>query len=123
MRSCGNFVFYTNPALSGEDLMGLFHRSGDACPMPRREKFDKLIQNSNLLLAAYVQNRLVGVVRALSDFCSCCYVADVVVDESYRNMGLREALLRQVRLEVDSEVELVVPFLAPSGSGQVLLVQ
>ena len=120
MRLCGNIVFYTNPALSADELMDLFRRAGETTRSHNYRKLDQLIQNSNLLLAAYVRNKLIGVARALSDFCSCCYVADVVVDAAYQGTGVREALVKQVRLEVDPDVDFIVPFHSAEDSGRTL---
>jgi predicted N-acetyltransferase YhbS len=42
-----------------------------------------------------VEGRLVGISRALSDFCYCTYLADLAVDQSFQKRGIGRELIRR----------------------------
>ncbi len=109
MASKEHLRVYVNPALSAQELIGLLRRARDS----RRERqagyVQRVIENTSLLLAAYADGRLVGVLRALSDFSVCCYIADVIVDRNFSREGVLSALLAEVRHDLDDECEIILP--------------
>ncbi len=107
-----NLRFYTNPAITAGQFADLLRRAGRPEATGHVE-LERLIVNSNLVLAAFSGNRLVGLVRALSDFASCCYVADMIVDRDYAAAGVETALMARVNREIDGGVKLVNPFSEP----------
>ncbi len=40
-----------------------------------------------------IENKLVGVSRALSDFSFCCYLSDLAVDEKFQKQGIGKTLI------------------------------
>jgi len=67
-----------------------------------------MIDNANLTITAWDEDRLVGVARALTDFCYCCYLSDLAVDGSYQGQGIGRELVQQVKDAIGEESTLVL---------------
>ncbi|SKA56884.1 GNAT family N-acetyltransferase [Photobacterium toruni] len=52
-----------------------------------------ILNNSNLIVTAWVNEQLVGLARSMTDFYDCCYLSDLVVDESVQSMGIGKYLI------------------------------
>lgn len=52
-----------------------------------------ILDNSNLIVTAWVNEQLVGLARSMTDFYDCCYLSDLVVDESVQSMGIGKYLI------------------------------
>lgn len=75
------------------ELAALFKNSGIRRPMdiPR---IRKMITNANLIVTAREDGKLVGILRALTDFSYACYVSDLAVDRKCQNKGIGKELVR-----------------------------
>ena len=49
---------------------------------------EKIPEASALFAAAFLENRIIGMGRALSDLCSDAYIQDIAVLSAYRNKGI-----------------------------------
>lgn len=67
-----------------------------------------MFANSNLVLSAWSDGKLVGVCRALTDFSYCCYLSDLAVDRDFQKQGIGIELLRRVQAEIGEEVTLIL---------------
>jgi len=56
-----------------------------------------MIENSNLVISAWHEERLVGISRSVTDFHFCCYLSDLAVDTGYQKEGIGKQL--QVRTQ------------------------
>jgi predicted GNAT family N-acyltransferase len=57
---------------------------------------ERLLGNSDLVLAAMDRDKLVGFARVLTDYTHVALLLDVIVDESYRGSGVGAVLLDAV---------------------------
>ena len=66
-------------------------------------------QNSLLVLAAYEEDTLLGIIRVVGDGATIIFVQDIVVDPKYQRKGVGSALLKEVlkRFEHVRQIELV----------------
>ena len=76
----------------------------------------EMLDNSNLIVTAWVDDQLVGIARALTDFHCCCYVSDLAVDESVQSMGVDKYLIL-VAAESVAETCKIVLLSAPKAEG------
>jgi N-acetylglutamate synthase-like GNAT family acetyltransferase len=67
-----------------------------------------MLDNSNLIISAWEEDRLVGIARALSDYGYCCYLADLVIDKKYQQIGVGSSLIRLIQKAIGIEVSLVL---------------
>ena len=79
-----------------EDVLDLFNNSGY---FPIEDKNDtsriiEMFKNANLLVTAWHDDKLVGISRAITDFCYCCYLSDLVVHDDYKKSGIGKQLVK-----------------------------
>lgn len=70
---------------------------GKRRPMDDRDHLDRMLKGSNLILTAREDGELVGVLRALSDFCYRTFIADLAVVSERQGKGIGRALLQKAR--------------------------
>ncbi len=51
--------------------------------------------------------QVVGFVRAITDFSSCCYIAELAIDTNYRQHGIDRQLMRMVAEELPPECDIL----------------
>jgi GNAT superfamily N-acetyltransferase len=80
-------------------------------PIEDDARFSLMLQNANLVVAAWDGDLLVGIARTLTDWSYVSYVADLAVRESHQKRGIGTVLLRKTR-ECAPQTQLVL-FAAP----------
>ena len=80
-------------------------------PIEDDARFSSMLQNANLVVAAWDDELLVGIARTLTDWSYVSYVADLAVRESHQKRGIGIELLRKTR-EAAPQTQLVL-FAAP----------
>ena len=71
-----------------ENIIQVFNSSGIVRPTDDESRIAAMFKNSNLIVSAWDDDRLIGVARALTDFSYCCYLSDLAVKEDYQNRGV-----------------------------------
>jgi len=100
--------YRTNAPLNAKDLAKLFEKSGIRRPTGDLDRLQRMIDHANLTITAWDEEQLVGIARALTDFCWCCYLSDLAVDRAYQHQGIGRELVRQVRAVIGEESTLVL---------------
>ncbi|MEX1030699.1 MAG: GNAT family N-acetyltransferase [Paenibacillaceae bacterium] len=67
-----------------------------------------MIDNSDVVISAWVDGKMIGVARALTDFSYCCYLSDLAVDKNYQQHGVGRELVEQVRAKIGDECALIL---------------
>jgi hypothetical protein len=70
-----------------EEVAEVFRRSGIRRPVDDIPRIARMVEHANLIVTARDNDRLVGIARALTDFCFCCYLSDLAVDRDYQRSG------------------------------------
>lgn len=94
--------------LTSEHLSQVFQNSGIKRPYQDLERLQKMIDNSDIILSAWNNDRLVGVARAITDYSYCCYLSDLAVDREYQQLGIGKHLVDLLREMLGAEVSLVL---------------
>ena len=97
-----------NPKVHPKEVADVFRRSGIPRPVDDLERIGQMIKHANLIVCARDAKRLVGVARALTDFCFCCYVSDLAVDREYQGKGIGKELLHRVKASLSEEVMILL---------------
>ena len=105
-----------NASLTTEAVVRVFNNAGITRPTHDTVRIAQMFANANLVVSAWDGDHLVGVARALSDFCYCCYLSDLAVDAAYQRQGIGSALITQVRHAVGDGVSLIL-LSAPGAMG------
>jgi ribosomal protein S18 acetylase RimI-like enzyme len=66
-------------------------------PVGDRDRIARMLTGANLIIAAYHENRVVGVARSLTDYAYCCYLSDLAVDRDYQGRGIGQRLIEETR--------------------------
>ncbi len=67
-----------------------------------------MYDNSNLVVTAWSDEELVGISRALTDFCYCCYLSDLAVSKSYQMKGIGKKLIELTKEKIGNESTLLL---------------
>jgi predicted N-acetyltransferase YhbS len=105
-----------NASLTTEAVVRVFNNAGITRPTHDTARIAQMFANANLVVSAWDGDHLVGVARALSDFCYCCYLSDLAVDAAYQRQGIGSALITQVRDAMGDGVSLIL-LSAPGAMG------
>ncbi|HZY40172.1 MAG TPA: GNAT family N-acetyltransferase [Mucilaginibacter sp.] len=69
----------------------------DLAELPRptndKERIRKMYENSNLVITAWDNGKLVGVSRSITDWVWSCYLADLAVNPAYKGSGIGRKLV------------------------------
>ncbi|NHN34545.1 GNAT family N-acetyltransferase [Paenibacillus agricola] len=86
----------------------VFKNSGIKRPYEDIERIKRMIDNSDILVTAWKDDKMVGVARAITDFSYCCYLSDLAVDREYQKHGIGKELIKMVQTEIGEECSLVL---------------
>ena len=80
-----------NSSITADQFIDLLNASSlsERRPIDDRECIEGMINNSNLTVSAWDEDKLIGVARSMTDFHYACYLSDLAVDKKYqkRNVG------------------------------------
>ena len=100
--------YLKNVDLNLEDIILVFEKSSINRPIGNRNRIKSMFDNSNLIISAWDQDKLVGLCRALTDFSYCCYLSDLAVDMDYQRQGIGKTMIDLVKKEISDEVALIL---------------
>ncbi len=99
-----------NAAISVEAAIDLYQRStlGERRPVHRRDVFEGMLRNADLIVSAWHGDRLVGIARTLTDFTYVAYLADLAVDSAYQRRGSGRRLVEETKRRLWPECMIVL---------------
>lgn len=108
MKSIDQISYKVNESIKAEELSKIFKTSGIKRPSDDLNRLQRMIKNSNVLITAWNNNQLIGVARAITDYCYCCYLSDLAVNKNYQNRGVGKELVRLLKEHIGDEVALLL---------------
>lgn len=94
-------------SVSAKELLEVFESSGIQRPRDLK-RLGKMLSNSNLIVSARENGKLVGVARALTDFSWCCYVSDIAVMKEHQKRGIGKQLVSKIRKTLGKNVMILL---------------
>ena len=91
-----------------EQIIEVYNSSGLNRPTTDKERIKKMYENSNLIATAWHDNNLVGISRALTDFCYCCYLSDLAVKEEFKHKGIGKKLIELTKEKIGDQTMLLL---------------
>jgi len=70
---------------------------GERRPIDDYQKIVKMVEHADILITAWDKDKLVGVVRSLSDFSFFTYLGDLAVHIDYQHQGIGKELIKRTR--------------------------
>jgi predicted N-acetyltransferase YhbS len=98
---------------TAEQVIELYDNA--ALPRPTNDplRIKKMFENSNLVITAWDEDKLVGICRTITDWVWCSYLADLAVDPGYKKAGIGKKLIELTREKV-GEQSMVLLLSVPS---------
>ena len=100
--------YLKNVDLNLEDIILVFEKSSINRPIGNKKRIKSMFDNSNLVISAWDEDKLVGLCRALTDFSYCCYLSDLAIDIDYQRQGIGRTMIDLVKKEISDEVALIL---------------
>ena len=100
--------YLKNVDLNLEDIILVFEKSSINRPIGNKNRIKSMFDNSNLVISAWDEDKLVGLCRALTDFSYCCYLSDLAIDIDYQRQGIGRTMIDLVKKEISDEVALIL---------------
>lgn len=88
---------------TSDEVIELYNDSGLPRPTENRTRISNMLSNSNLIITAWHNNKLVGVARSITDWVWACYLSDLAVSSNYKNLGIGKELVRLTKEKVGNE--------------------
>ena len=100
--------YHRDVPLDPVDVIRVFNASGINRPTSDVPRIARMFSAPSLVISAWLDGRLVGVCRSLTDFAYCCYLSDLAVDKSVQGQGIGKELIRRTQAAVGEEVSLLL---------------
>lgn len=100
--------YRVNAKIDAEQFIDTIRRSGLRRPIDDTARIQRMIDQANLTVTAWDDDKLIGIARSLTDFSYCCYLSDLAVDKEYQRAGIGKELVRRIRQEAGEETSLIL---------------
>ncbi|MBW7889226.1 MAG: GNAT family N-acetyltransferase [Bacteroidetes bacterium] len=103
-----NIIYRNNFIPNVKEIIEVYESSGINRPTKEKERIAKMYKHSNLIISAWDNKKLVGIARALTDFCYCCYLSDLAVRSDYQKRGIGKELIEEIKKIIKEETALIL---------------
>lgn len=103
-----NIVYKINEPVKADDAIRVYESSELARPIDQKERIQKMLDNANLVVTAWDNEKLVGIGRAITDFCYCCYLSDLAVDKHYQKQGIGKNIIAKIQEVIGEETSFLL---------------
>ncbi|HTN75464.1 MAG TPA: GNAT family N-acetyltransferase [Pirellulaceae bacterium] len=102
--------YQLEPELTVEEFRDVLVRStlAERRPVDNTELLRSMLAQADLIVTARYATQLVGISRAITDFCYCTYLSDLAVDVAFQKRGIGRELIRQTHLAAGLGTMLVL---------------
>ena len=110
--------YLTNSKITTEQFIDLLMRSSlaERRPVEDRECIEAMLENADILVSAWENEKLIGIARSVSDFSYCCYLSDLAVDKAHQKQGIGKELIRQTQSLLGPKCKIIL-LSAPAAIG------
>ncbi|MDA8029276.1 MAG: GNAT family N-acetyltransferase [Nitrospiraceae bacterium] len=109
--------YKVNVPVTTDHFIELLRKStlGERRPIDDRACMEGMVKNSNLMVTAWDDEKLIGVARSMTDFHYACYLSDLAVHREYQKKGIGKRLLILTQGELGPKCKLIL-VAAPSAN-------
>lgn len=90
------------------DIIDVYDSSGIRRPTVDSERIAKMYANSNLVISAWSNDKLIAIARSITDFCFACYLSDLAVKKEYQKEGIGKKLIELTKKEIGNKTALIL---------------
>lgn len=110
-------TYHVNDTITAEELAAVFLKSGIRRPADDLERLGRMLAHSDELLTAREGDKLVGILRAITDYSYCCYISDLAVDEDYHGQRIGDGLMKTLQEKLGNDEIQYILVSAPTAVG------
>jgi predicted N-acetyltransferase YhbS len=93
---------------TAQQIVQLYNDAGLPRPTHDAKRIKAMFENSDLIITAWDEDKLVGVSRMITDWVWCSYLADLAVSPSYKRSGIGKKLIELSREKVGEQSMLLL---------------
>lgn len=103
-------TYHLEPSLSPADFIDVLKRSTLAArrPIDNLDQITGMLREADLILTARLNDLLVGVSRAITDFHYCTYLSDLAVDADWQGQGIGKRLIEETHKAAGLSTRLIL---------------
>lgn len=75
-----------------------------------------MLAHADILATCWMENRLIGIARSVTDYHFCCYLSDLAVDQEFQHQGVGSRLISLTQSRLQPECKLIL-LAAPAAVG------
>lgn len=105
-----DIAYQLEPDLSAAEFIDVLVRStlAERRPVHDTATIRAMLQHADVIATARLNGLLVGVSRAITDFCYCTYLSDLAVDVACQRAGIGRELIRRTHAAAGLNTMLVL---------------
>lgn len=113
-----NIEYKLSPNITPSEFIEVLKKStlGERRPIDDLKTIQGMIENADIIVSATIDNKIVGIARAVTDFHYCCYLSDLAVDERYQKNGIGKKLILKVQEQLNDKCKIIL-LSAPDATG------
>ena len=96
-----NYKFDVVPTAS--QIIALYNEAGLPRPTHDPKRIRAMFDDSDLIVTAWDEDKLVGVCRTITDWVWCSYLADLAVSPNYKKSGIGRRLIQLTKERVGEQ--------------------
>ncbi len=89
-------------------IVEVYDSSGIKRPITDSERIAKMYANSNLIISAWLDDTLIGISRAITDFCFACHLSDLAVRKEFQKVGIGKKLIELTKKEIGKQTSMIL---------------
>lgn len=103
-------TYHINKPITSEDFIELLKEStlSERRPIEDIQCMEGMVSNSNLMITAWHDDKLVGIARSVTDFHYACYLSDLAVHKEYQNQGIGKQLQIITQKQLGEKCNLIL---------------
>lgn len=105
-----NIDYKINTSVSVDQFIELLKDStlGERRPIDDRECMEGMLTNSNLVVTAWSEGKLIGIARSMTDFHYACYLSDLAVSKQFQKSGIGKKLQATTQEQLGPKCKLIL---------------
>jgi ribosomal protein S18 acetylase RimI-like enzyme len=102
-------IIYKHGFIPGvEKIIELYNAAEMPRPTNDKERIIKMYENSNVVISAWDNDKLVGVVRCITDFVWYTFLADLAINPAYKRSGIGKKLIELTKEKVGEHTAIIL---------------
>ena len=105
-----NIEYKLSPNITSSEFVEVLKNStlGERRPIDDLKTIQGMIENADIIVSAIIDNKIIGVARAVTDFNYCCYLSDLAVDKQYQKQGIGKKLISKVQEQLNDKCKIIL---------------